>query len=61
MRRPCKIRIREDPSRERRMRLGQLRKTVRAGLYSVPAETVANGILRHFGFEERRELSHQQR
>ncbi len=61
MRRPYEIPTLEDPSRERRMRLGQLREAVRAGLYWVPAETVAKSILRHFGFEECRELSHQKR
>ena len=61
MRRPYKIRILEDPSRERRMRLAKLWEALRAGLYWVPAETVAKSVLRHFGFEECRELSHQQR
>ena len=61
MRRPYRIRILEDPSREQRTKLAELRKSVRAGLYSVPAEAVAKSILRHLGFGEYRERSHQQR
>ena len=61
MRRPDKIRILQDPSRERSMQLAKLREAVRAGLYWVPTETVAKSILRHFGFEWCRELSHQKR
>lgn len=65
MRRPYKIRILEDPSRERRTRLAELSKTVRAGLYLVPAEIVAECILRHLGLGlglgKCRELWHQQR
>ena len=61
MRRPYQIRMLEDLSREQRMRLVELREAVRAGLYQVPAETVAKSILRHLGFGKCRELSHQQR
>jgi hypothetical protein len=57
MRRPYKITILEDPSPERRTKLAKLTKTIRAGLYLVPAETVAKSVLLHLC----RELSPQQR
>lgn len=57
MRRPYKTRILEDPSSKRRTKLAKLTKTVRAGLYLVPADTVAKSVLRHLY----RELSPQQR
>lgn len=41
-------------------RLKLLRRLVRAGRYHVPAESVAEGLLRHLGFVER-SLTTQQR
>ena len=57
MRRPYKITILEAPSPERRKKLAKLTKTIRAGLYLIPAETLAKSVLRHLC----RELSPQQR
>lgn len=50
MRRPYKT-ILEDPSSKRRTKLAKLTKTIRAGRYSIPAETVAKSVLPHLYLE----------